>query len=197
MKPEERELVRYRLERVEKRLEESGQAGFTLIEMVITIVVIGIIAGISAMLILQAMRGYSDQDARADLTNQARLAVERMAREIREIRDCTATDITTMVPGTLAFVDNTGAAIAYDGGNGPDAERDGAGVQRLRAHFRILKAERSGGRRGRSSLEHRCHADRLAERGNAHPPDPCASARFSIRELWMRNGEAPRQGYCG
>ena len=52
-----------------------------------------------------------------------------------------------MVPGTLAFVDNTGAAIAYTTA-GTDLTRNGygAGVQRLRAHFRILKAERSGGR---------------------------------------------------
>lgn len=127
MKPEERELVRCRLERVEKPIEKPGQAGFTLVEMVITIVVIGIIAGISAMLILQAMRGYSDQDVRADLTNQARLAIERMAREIREARDCTATDITTMAPGTLAFVDNTGTAITYTT-SGTDLTRNGTAL---------------------------------------------------------------------
>lgn len=103
------------------------QAGFTLIEMVITIVVIGIIAGISAMLILQAMRGYSDQDVRADLTNQARLAIERMAREIREIRDCTATDIPTMAVGTIAFVDNAGNAIAYTT-SGTDLTRNGTAL---------------------------------------------------------------------
>lgn len=105
----------------------NRESGFTLIEMVITIVVIGIIAGISAMLILQAMRGYSDQDVRADLTNQARLGIERMAREIREIRDCTATDITTMAAGTFAFVDNAGNPIAYTT-SGTDLTRNGTAL---------------------------------------------------------------------
>ena len=108
-------------------LEIRREAGFTLIEMVITIVVIGIIAGISAMLILQAMRGYSDQDVRADLTNQARLAMERMAREIREVRDCTATDIPTMAGGTISFVDNTGTAITYTT-SGTDLTRNGTAL---------------------------------------------------------------------
>src|SRR6266508_4282581 len=59
--------------------------GFTLIEIIITIVVTSIIAGLSAVIILQGVRSYSDEDTRSDLHYQTRLAVERMAREIRMV----------------------------------------------------------------------------------------------------------------
>ena len=47
MKPEEREIVSLPPSSGGEKAGGIGQAGFTLIEMVITIVVIGIIAGIS------------------------------------------------------------------------------------------------------------------------------------------------------
>ena len=89
--------------------------GFTLIELVITIVLVGIMAGIGALLLREGTRAYISADVRADLTNQGRVAIERMAREIREIRSRTNADI----PGccsatTLSFNDIAGNPIAYD-----------------------------------------------------------------------------------
>lgn len=96
---------------VEQSLADPQEAGFTLVELIITIVLIGIIAGVAAMLILQGVKGYSDEEIRSDLTNQARLAIERMAREIREARDCT--DITSMAPGTFTFTGIDGVAVTF------------------------------------------------------------------------------------
>ena len=87
--------------------------GFTLIEVVITIVIVGIIAGIAAMIILQGVRAYSAEQSRSDVHYQARLAVERMAREVRLVRSRTVADIPTMTPTDLLFCDVTGKAVEF------------------------------------------------------------------------------------
>jgi prepilin-type N-terminal cleavage/methylation domain-containing protein len=93
--------------------------GFTLIEIVIVIVIIGIISTVAAMIIMQAVKMYSDENARTDIHYQAKLAVERMAREIRSARQ--QSEIGTTVLGTITgnptnsfiFTDITGTTITY------------------------------------------------------------------------------------
>src|SRR3990167_7204928 len=94
------------------------EAGFTLIELIVTIVVMGIISGVAALLILQGLNGFIAEDVRASLTNDGRLAIERMVREIRTIRTRTAADIPTMTAPTLSFVDLDGNPITYTSGGG-------------------------------------------------------------------------------
>lgn len=57
--------------------------GFTLIEMIIVIVIIGVIAGMVAVFIAQPVQGYADTVRRAAMTDVADLALKRMALEIR------------------------------------------------------------------------------------------------------------------
>lgn len=93
--------------------------GFTLIEMVITIVIVGIISGIAAMIILESMTAYSKGKNLSDVHYQARLAMERMTREIRTVRQ--PGEIGTVAIGTitgnptssLIFTDLTGTNITY------------------------------------------------------------------------------------
>lgn len=107
--------------------------GFTLIEIVITIVVISIIAGLAAMIILQGVRAYSDEDTRSDLHYQTRLAVERMAREIRMVNS--QGNVGTVAIGTITgnptnsfiFTDLTGTNIRF-WLNGQTLNRTVAGV---------------------------------------------------------------------
>lgn len=92
----------------------SDQRGFTLVELVLTVVLVGIVAGMASVFLRQGLNAFIAEDARADITNQAGLAVERMAREIRTLRSRTAADI----PGccsaaTLSFVDLSGNNIVY------------------------------------------------------------------------------------
>jgi prepilin-type N-terminal cleavage/methylation domain-containing protein len=87
--------------------------GFTLVEIIITIVIVGIIAGIAAMIILQGVRAYSAEQSRGDVHYQARLAVERMVREVRLVRSRTVADIPTMTPTDLLFCDVTGKAVEF------------------------------------------------------------------------------------
>jgi prepilin-type N-terminal cleavage/methylation domain-containing protein len=101
-----------------RRRHFRHEAGVTLIELVITIVIVGIIAGITGILLLSGVREYTAQDARASITSQGRLGIERMTRDIRMIRSRTATDIPTMTASTLSFVDISGNAVVYTSGAG-------------------------------------------------------------------------------
>jgi prepilin-type N-terminal cleavage/methylation domain-containing protein len=87
--------------------------GFTLIELVMTIVLVSIIAGLGALIVMQGMRSYAAEDMRSDLQYQARFAVERIAREARLIRDATATNIQTMTATDFIFCDVTGKAVYF------------------------------------------------------------------------------------
>jgi prepilin-type N-terminal cleavage/methylation domain-containing protein len=91
--------------------------GFTLIEIVITIVIVGVLAGIASLIILQGIRSYSDEEARSNVHYQARFAMERMAREIRLIRSASLTDITSMTNINLRFTDVNGAATGFNWAN--------------------------------------------------------------------------------
>ncbi len=58
--------------------------GFTLIEIIITIVILAIIAGILAPVMSAAFNGFESARVRNNLTAQSRVVLERLTREIRE-----------------------------------------------------------------------------------------------------------------
>ncbi len=62
----------------------AGRTGFTLIELVITILLVGIVAGVLAPIYRQAGEMFSATHARSELTARGRLALERLSRELRE-----------------------------------------------------------------------------------------------------------------
>ncbi len=87
--------------------------GFTLIELIITIVVVTIIAGLAAVIISQGMSAYTAEQSLSDARYQAQLAVERMARDIRMIRSASSADIASMTATNLSFTDINGNAIQF------------------------------------------------------------------------------------
>jgi len=97
----------------EFELLAPNSKGFTLIEIVITIVLVSILSGLAAVIILQGVKAYSAEQIRSDVHYQAKLAVERMAREIRTIRSATAADITTMTATNLQFNNISGNNIQF------------------------------------------------------------------------------------
>lgn len=59
------------------------QTGFTLIELIVVITLLGIISLVTVGFITSTMQGYADLTRRDQLSSAVRVAVERMAREVR------------------------------------------------------------------------------------------------------------------
>ncbi|MFA7281909.1 MAG: type II secretion system protein [Sterolibacterium sp.] len=59
-------------------------AGFTLVEMIVSIVIVGILAAITALFLRVPFQAYEDITRRANLTDIADSALRRMARDLRE-----------------------------------------------------------------------------------------------------------------
>ena len=61
----------------------SRQAGFSLFELIIVIVLLGIMAGGAGLLITTPVDAYNDQVRRQLLVDQAEMALRQIARDVR------------------------------------------------------------------------------------------------------------------
>jgi MSHA biogenesis protein MshO len=61
----------------------SAARGFTLVEAIIVMVIIGVIGAVVAVFIRMPIRAYADSVARAEVTDEADLAMRRIARDLR------------------------------------------------------------------------------------------------------------------
>lgn len=66
-----------------KRSMIKSQRGFSLVELIVVIVLIGILGGIFAMQVLPAIRAYLAVSQRAALTGQADTALRRIVTDVR------------------------------------------------------------------------------------------------------------------
>jgi len=79
----------------------SSLTGFTLIELVMVIIILGIIATTLAPVINQNVTAFTDTRSRTELTAKGRLALQRLARELRHT---VPYSIALINPTTIQFV---------------------------------------------------------------------------------------------
>ena len=104
--------------------------GFTLIELIIVIVIVAIIAGAVSFVMLGAIDAWTFKFNRSDLLWDARLAMNRMTREIREVKN--RAKVTTADSSEFRFENINNLDITYDL-NGTDLERTEDGTSNVLA----------------------------------------------------------------
>lgn len=95
----------------------SPQRGFTLVEMVMVIILLGILAAIGAPMVADSMRIASTAGTDIGSISQLRYATERLAREFREVRlSGSAYDIgAAALPLTFTKTDGTAVTLSLSG----------------------------------------------------------------------------------
>jgi MSHA biogenesis protein MshO len=73
--------------------------GFTLVEMIITIVLIGILAAVGSNMLSDSFKTTGIVNSSYATEGKARYALERLAREIREVKYCSGTGCLNGVTG--------------------------------------------------------------------------------------------------
>ena len=97
--------------------------GWTLVELIMVMVIIGILAAFVGPVLLNAIKAYDRTQATVNTYGKMRYAMERMAREVAAVRrsaaDTTDFDVTTMTAGNLTFFkeDGTQVTITLAGSN--------------------------------------------------------------------------------
>ncbi|MBN1794055.1 MAG: prepilin-type N-terminal cleavage/methylation domain-containing protein [Candidatus Omnitrophica bacterium] len=96
---------------------KKGNAGFTFVEIILVIVVVGILAGSLAPLLASAADSWTFVMERRDVIAEARTSMFKVAREVRQIGG--SGDITVATSGVLEFNDAHGTHIRFEqsGGN--------------------------------------------------------------------------------
>ncbi|MFC1646448.1 type II secretion system protein J [Candidatus Omnitrophota bacterium] len=85
--------------------------GFTLIEMIITMLIVGIVGGVGVASMLSATDAVSFLTIRSDMDQSADVALSRMSQDIRRINEDAGILIAT--PTQLWFKDVDGTTIVY------------------------------------------------------------------------------------
>jgi prepilin-type N-terminal cleavage/methylation domain-containing protein len=96
---------------------QTRQRGFTVVELVITVVVMGILAVVGVSMISDSFTTARVINAGQSNANDARYAVERLAREIREIKHvnkATGYGISVMTGSSLVFTRPDNVVVTID-----------------------------------------------------------------------------------
>lgn len=80
----------------------NRQAGFTLVEAIMVMVIIGVLGAMVVVFIRTPIQGYQDSVARAELTDLADLTLRRIARDIR-----------LALPNSIEVPGGTGASVSF------------------------------------------------------------------------------------
>ena len=90
--------------------------GWTLVELIMVMVIIGIVAVFIGPVLLNAVKAYDRTQITVNTYGKMRYAMERMAREIAAVRrapgDTTAFEVASMTPTSFTFTNEDGTQVA-------------------------------------------------------------------------------------
>ena len=93
---------------------EVKQRGFTIMEMIVVTVIIGIIFATGAMLVGRSFEHFSTTRDVSDIEGQARVALERASRELRAIRGKSSNaDLDIGTANEISFRNTSGTLIRF------------------------------------------------------------------------------------
>ncbi|HYL88133.1 MAG TPA: type II secretion system protein [Burkholderiales bacterium] len=104
-------------------------SGYALIEAVLVIIILGILAVFIAPILSATVSSYDTVSRNAEVLAKTRYAMERMAREIRNMRrdpkNSARGDISTMTASKFEFCSGDGTRVTLDAGAVPGEVRIG------------------------------------------------------------------------
>jgi len=87
--------------------------GFTLIELIAVIILTGILFSFGSVLLGNVFSGYALKRDTTDADWQAKVALERMTRELRAVRSATAAELDIASAAQVRFVDTDGNGVCF------------------------------------------------------------------------------------
>lgn len=87
-----------------RRLIAGGECGFTLVEIMMVIVILGVIGAVGGDFIAVVFRGFADTNTRMEIYEEGKTALVRMERELHG-----------MLPNAICVTSNGGASCESDG----------------------------------------------------------------------------------
>jgi len=99
------------MDKARKRHRNKQVSGFSLIELIMIVVLLGIISGVTIPLIFEVVNGWQLSVVRNDLSESAKIGMDRMIREIRQIngRD----GVMSATAASFQFTDLNGNNITF------------------------------------------------------------------------------------
>lgn len=90
----------------------NARRGFTLVEFVTVIILVGILFGFGSVVLSKVFSSYALKQDITDADWQAKVALERAARELRAVRSASSTDL-TISGSQIRFVDTDGNNVCF------------------------------------------------------------------------------------
>ena len=92
---------------------KSGARGFSLLEMIMVMVVLGIVAAVAAPFLSASFQSYFTGKDISETDWQARVALERMSRELRSVRAPAGSNLIITSASDITFTDVDGNSTCY------------------------------------------------------------------------------------
>ena len=94
-----------------KSNDKPAESGFSLIELIMVMVVLSIVAAVAAPFLRASFQSYFIGKDISETDSQARVALERLSRELRSVR--APADLIITSGGDMSFTDVDGNSIRY------------------------------------------------------------------------------------